>query len=92
MDLTTAVGGFAAAWTTISYFPQLKKCWETGETGDLSIGMLITLIAGLSTWVVYGILRGDVVVITANCISVCLLSAISAFKVKEMLGDGAAGR
>jgi MtN3 and saliva related transmembrane protein len=87
MDLATAVGGFAAACTTISYFPQLKKCWDTGETGDLSIGMLVTLIAGLSTWVVYGILRGDAVVIAANCISVCLLSAISVFKIKGMLGD-----
>jgi len=30
-------GGVAALCTTVSYFPQLKKCWQTGETGDLSL-------------------------------------------------------
>ena len=37
MDFTTAIGGAAAFCTTVSYVPQLKKCWETGEAGDLSL-------------------------------------------------------
>jgi hypothetical protein len=36
MDFTTLVGAAAALCTAISYLPQLKKSWETGETGDLS--------------------------------------------------------
>jgi Ku protein len=27
--------------TTASYLPQLRKCWRTGETGDLSLRMLL---------------------------------------------------
>jgi len=84
MDSTTLVGGFAATCTTVSYFPQLKKCWETGEAGDLSLGMFLILFAGLATWVVYGVMRKDLVVITANTISCCLLSGILFFKVREM--------
>jgi MtN3 and saliva related transmembrane protein len=88
MDSATIVGGFAAVCTTISYFPQLKKCWDTGETGDLSLGMLLILIAGLATWVVYGVMRQDVVVITANSISVCLLLGILGFKFREIWSTG----
>jgi MtN3 and saliva related transmembrane protein len=86
MDYSTFVGGFAALCTTVSYFPQLKKCWETGETGDLSLGMLIILIVGLATWVVYGVMRKDMVIIVANSVSVCLLFGILGFKAREMLG------
>jgi hypothetical protein len=37
MDTVTIIGLFAAFCTTISYFPQLKKCWQTGSAGDLSL-------------------------------------------------------
>jgi MtN3 and saliva related transmembrane protein len=35
----------------MSYFPQLKKCWETGEAGDLSLLMLMVLTIGIALWV-----------------------------------------
>ena len=35
MDITTLVGLLAAFCTTVSYYPQLKKCWKTGSAGDL---------------------------------------------------------
>jgi MtN3 and saliva related transmembrane protein len=87
MDITTATGILAACCTTASYFPQLKKCWETQETGDLSLGMFLTLLAGISLWVAYGVLRSDPVILIANAISVCLLAGILFFKLKEMAGD-----
>jgi MtN3 and saliva related transmembrane protein len=85
MDWTTATGVLAALCTTVSYFPQLKKCWETGETGDLSVGMFLTLFAGLALWVVYGILRNDYVVIIANSVSLCFLAGILFFKLRNMM-------
>jgi MtN3 and saliva related transmembrane protein len=39
--LETLIGTGAAFCTTISYVPQLKKSWTTGETGDLSLKMLL---------------------------------------------------
>jgi MtN3 and saliva related transmembrane protein len=41
MDMATVIGGLAAFCTTVSYVPQLKKCWETGHAGDLSIKMFL---------------------------------------------------
>jgi MtN3 and saliva related transmembrane protein len=86
MDWTTLTGVAAACCTTVSYFPQLKKCWETNETDDLSLGMFLTLFAGIALWVVYGILRSDPVVLVANAVSLCLLSGILFFKLRGMMG------
>jgi MtN3 and saliva related transmembrane protein len=86
MNLTTIVGVLAACCTTASYFPQLKKCWETQETGDLSLGMFLTLFAGIALWVAYGVMRSDPVVTIANAVSLCLLAGILFFKIRELAG------
>lgn len=89
MDLATTVGALAACGTTIAYIPQLKKCWQTGETGDLALGMFLTLFFGIALWVVYGVLRSDPVVIIANAVSLSFLSGILYFKMKELAGRNA---
>ena len=73
--LETAIGAGAAFCTTISYIPQLRKTWETGETGDLSLRMLLLLACGLSLWVFYGLVRGDFIII--NAVSLCSSPASS---------------
>jgi MtN3 and saliva related transmembrane protein len=52
MDFTTTIELVAAICTTASYYPQLRKCWETGSAGDLSLKMFLTLAAGAALWVV----------------------------------------
>jgi MtN3 and saliva related transmembrane protein len=83
MDFTTIVGLFAAFCTTISYFPQLKKCWDTGSAGDLSLKMFLILATGVATWVVYGVLKEDFVIISANAVSLMFLAGILYFKLRE---------
>jgi MtN3 and saliva related transmembrane protein len=85
--LETAIGTAAAFCTTVSYLPQLRKCWRTGETGDLSLRMLLLLAAGLALWLVYGTLRGDAVIIIANGISLVLLGGIIYFKIRSRSHD-----
>lgn len=77
------MGTAAAFCTTASYLPQLRKCWRTGETGDLSLRMLLLLAAGLALWLIYGMLRGDAVIIIANGISLVLLGGIIYFKIRS---------
>jgi MtN3 and saliva related transmembrane protein len=81
--LETLVGFVAAFCTTVSYIPQVKKCWQTGSTGDLSLKMLAILATGIALWVLYGVLKGDMVIIIANSISLLLLFNLLFFKVKE---------
>ena len=90
ISFTTLIGLAAACCTTASYVPQLKKCWDTGETKDLSFKMLLTLFSGIALWVVYGILQSDWVIILANGVSLLLLSGILFFKLRDMRGKRAA--
>jgi MtN3 and saliva related transmembrane protein len=95
MNFTTVIGLLAAFCTTVSYYPQLKKCWDTGSAGDLSLKMFLTLAAGVALWVVYGFLQSDVVIIIANAVSFVLLMGILYFKLRERRapkGNERAGR
>lgn len=84
MNFTTAVGLLAAFCTTVSYFPQLKKCWQTRSANDLSFKTFSILAAGVALWVVYGMLQADVVIILANIVSLLLLVGILYFKLQEL--------
>jgi MtN3 and saliva related transmembrane protein len=91
MDPTTLVGGAAAICTTVSYFPQLKKCWDTGKAGDLSLKMFAILATGVALWAVYGFMKSDVVIIAANLTSLVLLMGILSGK-SVLLADVTAHR
>jgi MtN3 and saliva related transmembrane protein len=80
--LETLTGVFAAMLTTASYFPQIKKCWDTGQSDDLSLQMLLILSAGISLWIVYGVLRSDIVIIVANSVSLLCLIILLYFKLR----------
>jgi MtN3 and saliva related transmembrane protein len=83
LTIETFVGFVAAFCTTVSYIPQVKKCWQTGSTGDLSLKMLAILATGIALWVVYGFMKGDIIIIIANAVSLVLLLNLLFFKVRE---------
>lgn len=81
---STAIGLIAAFCTTVSYIPQVVKCWKTRKAGDLSLKMLLTLATGLALWVVYGLLNSDWVIVGANTVSLLLLGNLLLFKLREV--------
>ena len=83
LTIETLVGFVAAFCTTVSYVPQVKKCWQTGTAGDLSLKMLLILATGIGLWVVYGVLKSDMVIIIANAVSLLLLCNLLVFKIRE---------
>jgi len=60
---------FFSLWSTV---PQIRKSLRTKKTDDVSKWLIICLIGGLSLWVLYGILKGDIIIIVANSIGVSL--------------------
>lgn len=73
---SSIVGVVAAALTSLSYIPQLRKAWPRGATDDISLKMLVVLSLGLSLWIVYGLVRGDWVVAIANAVGLSLVGAV----------------
>jgi MtN3 and saliva related transmembrane protein len=78
------IGACAAVLTSLSYIPQVRKAWPRGSTADLSLKMLIALTTGLLLWIVYGLLKGDWVIVAANCVGASLSGSVLAFKIRDM--------
>jgi MtN3 and saliva related transmembrane protein len=81
-NLVTLIGFVAALCTTGAIVPQLYKAWSTGKTDDISMRMLLVLAFGLTLWVVYGVLRADIVVIVANGVSLMLIAGLLYLKIR----------
>lgn len=60
---------FFSLWSTV---PQIRKSLKTKKTNDVSKWLIICLTGGLSLWVLYGVLKGDVIIAIANAIGVSL--------------------
>ena len=78
------IGILAAVLTSLSYIPQVRKAWPRGSTADLSLHMLVVLTSGLLMWVMYGVLKGDWVIVIANCVGAALSGSVLAFKIRDI--------
>src|SRR5262245_66385616 len=70
--LTTMIGAVAATCTTMSFVPQLIKIHRQGGR-DLSTGMLLLYLLGVSLWLAYGVRIDAVEVIGANIVAGALV-------------------
>ena len=68
MEPVTITGIVASILTATASIPQLIKIIRNKEAKDISLLMVTVLILGLATWIVYGILKKDVIIIVANAI------------------------
>ncbi len=77
------VGLTAAALTSLSYLPQVRKAFPRGATHDLSLKTMVALAAGLALWVCYGLLRSDMVIILANGVGLALALTLVGFILRD---------
>lgn len=66
MEIDTVVGISAAALTMSSFVPQIIRAVRTHSMADVSVYLMPFFMAGFSLWVVYGIMRDDLVIIGSN--------------------------
>ena len=62
--------------------PQIRKSLRTKKTDDVSKWLIISLITGLSLWVLYGIMKGDMIITGANSIGVSLNAFLLILKLR----------
>jgi MtN3 and saliva related transmembrane protein len=75
--------GFAAgALTTFSFVPQVMKTWRTRRADDLSLGMLLLFLVGVTLWEIYGLSIGAMPVILANGVTMVLALAMVVLKLR----------
>jgi len=67
----------------VSFVPQVIRAWRTRSTRDLSLQSFMTYALGLSLWLIYGLMIGDVPLIIANGLTLLLALAILGLKLKH---------
>jgi MtN3 and saliva related transmembrane protein len=72
MNIEEIIGIGAGVCTASSLLPQVIKTIKTKEAEEVSIGMLLILLAGLILWIVYGWMKKDIPILATNCFSLLL--------------------
>jgi MtN3 and saliva related transmembrane protein len=80
--MANLLGIVAGPLTTISFVPQVVKTWRTRRADDVSLGMLLLFIAGVSLWIIYGLMTGATPVVAANAVTVVLAIVMVVLKVR----------
>jgi MtN3 and saliva related transmembrane protein len=76
------IGTVAAILTTVSFVPQVWKIWSTKSAKDVSLPMYLLFAVGVMLWLVYGIMLAAAPIIVANVITLALVCALIAMKLK----------
>jgi MtN3 and saliva related transmembrane protein len=82
MQATDIIGTIAATLTTLSFMPQVLHTLRTKDVSGISLGMYTVFTVGVTLWLVYGILLGELPIIIANAITVALASTILWMKIR----------
>ena len=86
MNLQEIFGTLAAITTTISFFPQALKVIRTRDTRSISLLMYLLFTFGVACWLIYGIMRRDLPIASANAVTLFLSLIILFFKLREKRG------
>jgi MtN3 and saliva related transmembrane protein len=70
--LISAIGILASIFALSSTVPQIIKGVKTKKMDDVSVWLILSLIVGLSLWVIYEIGISDVVIVGGNSVGVSL--------------------
>lgn len=82
MYYISAIGFTAAICSTFALLPQVIRIWKTKETEQLSGGAFSLMLIGAILWLAYGVLREDIVIISANSITMIFIAYIIIMKVR----------
>lgn len=79
---TELIGGLAATITTLCWLPQAIHILRRREAGGVSLAANAAFAAGLALWLIYGVLISSLPLIGANAVSLMLVLAIIALKLR----------
>lgn len=82
MDYLTLLGLAAATCTSSTFLPQVIKSYKSKSTRDISSGMLLLMLFGVSLWVIYGAMRKDVAILYAQVVTFFFTSILLILKIK----------
>jgi len=80
--LLPVIGILATLFAVSSTLPQILKAIKTKKMDDVSAWLIITLIVGLFLWFIYGIVKGDIIIVGGNLVGVLLNLVLLVLKMR----------
>jgi MtN3 and saliva related transmembrane protein len=79
------IGISAGILTAASMVPQVVKMIKEKKASQVSVLMILVLVAGISLWIWYGILKNDMPIIATNSFSLCvnIVMIVCRYKYKD---------
>ncbi len=66
------IGFLAGLLTTASFLPQVIKTYQTKHAEDFNLLFLVCFLAGITLWLIYGIMINEWPIILANGVTMVL--------------------
>jgi MtN3 and saliva related transmembrane protein len=82
MSLIDFAGFAAATLTTTSFVPQAWLTFKSKDVSGISLGMYSVFTAGVSLWLVYGLMLQAWPLVAANAITLVLALSILTMKLR----------
>lgn len=82
MEFVDILGYVAGLLTTLTFLPQVIKTVKEKSAKDVSLNMFLIAAANQILWIVYGVLRGDKVIILTNVFILVLSLTMIFLKLK----------
>jgi MtN3 and saliva related transmembrane protein len=76
------IGTVAGILVLSSFIPQLIKAYKTKKMSDVSIHLMILIASGMFLWVIYGLIRSDLVIIGTNATGFALNITLLVMKLR----------
>ena len=76
------ISWLAVILSSIQLIPQTIKSLKTKETKDVSLFTFLIIMGASASWIIHGIYRSDVAIITANVIAFISATIIVILKFK----------
>jgi MtN3 and saliva related transmembrane protein len=76
------IGIVAGILVMSSSIPQIIKSYKTKKMSDLSIYLMSLIASGLFLWIIYGLIRSDMVIIGTNAAGLSLNVTLLAMKLR----------
>jgi MtN3 and saliva related transmembrane protein len=77
------IGIIAGIFTSIAALPQVVKSIGTRSTRDLSLWQPALLTVGVTLWLVYGAMIGDIPLLVMNVVPLAANLTLAVMKLKE---------
>ncbi len=85
--IANVFGTAAAAWSIVSFAPQMIKIWKDRDASSVSLKTYSLTVTCFVLWVVYGVLTEAWPVTIANAAALVMASGVLAMKWRFRDGD-----